>query len=177
MRILLILPALLALAIACGGDDSSPGDSATGTPTPAFTGCRPFAPLSPDTHTIRIRKATGTTASIITTLVDTSAERATGLSDATCLPADSGMLFAFPEDTNITFTMRETEIPLSIAFILENGEIVHMLDMEPLSTETYASPVPFRYAIEAEQGWFARNGVAVGDIAEVNPVFSQRATN
>jgi uncharacterized membrane protein (UPF0127 family) len=177
MRLLFLLPALLVLGIACSGDDSSSGGPATGTPTPAFTGCRPFAPLSPDTHTIRIRKAAGTTASIITTLVDTASERAVGLSDATCLPKDSGMLFAFPEDTNITFTMRDTEIPLSIAFILETGEIVHMLEMEPHSMETYASPVPFRYAIEAAQGWFAQNGVAVGDVAEIDPVFSQRATN
>lgn len=173
MRPFFAISALVTvLAISCGGSDSGPNGL---TPTPEFTGCMKFAPLSPDTHTIRIRKAIGTTATLITQLADTSAERGVGLSERDCLPEDSGMLFAFPQDTTITFNMRETEIPLTIAFIRADGEIVHMLDMQPLSQDSYASPEPFRYAIEVEQGWFAENGVVIGDIAEIEARFSQNA--
>lgn len=177
MRLLLLLfPALTLLAIACGGNDDSGGDTPpTATPTPEFTGCRPFSPLSPDTHTIRISKASGTTASLIITLADDGAERGVGLSNATCLPEDSGMLFAFPIDSQTTFQMRETELPLSIAFIQADGEIVSIQDMTPLSGDVYSSPAEYRYAIEVAQGWYAENGVAVGDVAEIDPLFSENA--
>lgn len=176
MRLLSLLPALMLLAIACGGDDDSDTNTqATGTPTPEFTGCRPFSPLSPDTHTVRIAKASGTTASVIITLADDSSERGVGLSNATCLPEDSGMLFAFPSDTQTTFQMRETELPLSIAFIQADGEIVSIQDMTPLSGEVYSSPVEYRYAIEVAQGWYAENGVLVGDVAEIEETFSANA--
>lgn len=136
-----------------------------------------FSPQSPDTHTIRISKAGGTTATLIIQLADSPAERGVGLSNRNCLPEDGGMLFAFPDDTTISFQMRDTLIPLSIAFIQADGEIVYMVDMEPRSSEIYASPVPYRYAIEVSQGWFAENGVALGDTADIADSFSANAAN
>ena len=177
MRFLLAIPAIITLlAIACGGDSDT--DSPNGvTPTPVFTGCMKFSPQSRNTHTIRISKAGGTTATVIVQLLDTPGERGAGLANRDCLPEDSGMLFAFPDDTTISFQMRDTLIPLSIAFIQAGGEIVHIVDMEPRATESYVSPVPYRYAIEVSQGWFADNGVALGDTADIAESFSASATN
>ncbi len=172
MRLLFVLFAALALAGACGDDSDSPPDTSG---TPARTGCPKFAPLSPDTHTIRIQKAAGTTATLIIQLADNNAERGTGLSNRECLPEDSGMLFAFPSDTTTTFQMRDTTIPLTIAFIQADGEIVDILDMQPNASESYASAVPYRYAIEVAQGWFAEQGVALGDIAQIDEVLSLNA--
>ena len=175
MRLLLAISAVITLlAIACSGDSDTDSPNSI-TPTPVFTGCMRFAPLSPNTHTIRIIKAGGTTATVIVQLSDTPGERGAGLANRDCLPDDSGMLFAFPEDTTISFQTRETLIPLTIAFIQADGEIVHIVDMEPQASESYVSPVPYRYAIEVSQGWFAENGVAPGDVADITESFSNAA--
>lgn len=172
MRSVLLVALVWLAASACSGGSDS-GISQTDQPT----GCPQFAPQSPNTHTIRILKVGGTTATLIVQLSDTSAERGAGLANRDCLPEDSGMLFAFPEDTTISFQMRDTLIPLSIAFIQAGGEIVHIVDMEPRATESYFSPVSYRYAIEVSQGWFAENGVALGDTANIAESFSANATN
>lgn len=176
MRLLFALTLSLLFVLACGGGDSA-DPTATSTASPQFTGCPKFAPLSPNTHTIRIAKATGTTATVIVQLADTAAERATGLMDRDCLPEDSGMLFAFPEDTSTPFYMKDTLIPLTIAFIQADGTIVHIEDMQPNTTDNHVSPEPYRYAIEVSQGWFAANGVAVGDVAGIDEMFSANASN
>ncbi len=95
-------------------------------------------------------------------IADTSAERAVGLMHRTSLGDDSGMLFAFPSDTEATFYMKDTLVPLTVAFVKADGTIVHFEDMEPQTETRHHSSEPYRYAIEANLGWFAAHGVAVG---------------
>jgi uncharacterized membrane protein (UPF0127 family) len=100
-------------------------------------------------------------------IADTSDERHKGLSNRGCLGDDWGMLFVFANDVQSTFSMRETLIPLSIAFIAADGKIIEIEDMEPLTTELHGAPAPYRYAIEANQGWFANAGIGAGDVASI----------
>ncbi|MDY6910946.1 MAG: DUF192 domain-containing protein [Chloroflexota bacterium] len=94
-----------------------------------------------------------------------------GLSGRTSL--DGGMLFDFQETVNAAFQMRETLIPLSIAFISEENTIVDILDMQPLAAELYYSDEPYRYAIEVNQGFFTENFIQTGDRVEFLETNSQ----
>ena len=77
-----------------------------------------------------------------------------------------GMLFVYRQDRILSFWMKNTFIPLSIAFLDSNGRIVHITDMQPQTTTSHRSPVPARYALEMNQGWFDKAGVKVGDRAK-----------
>lgn len=90
-----------------------------------------------------------------------------GLMYRESLPENAGMLFDFQNDTNSGFWMRNTLIPLSIAFITADGVIVHIEDMDPLTEELHYSPSPYRYAIEGNQGWYTRNDITVGDTVTI----------
>jgi len=83
------------------------------------------------------------------------------------LPEDAGMLFDFQADVQARFWMRNTLIPLSIAFVDKDGVIVHIEDMEPQTEDLHLSPSLYRYAIEVNQGWYADNGLAAGDTVRV----------
>ena len=97
----------------------------------------------------------------------TPAERGCGLSRRTHLPEDQGMLFVFPRPNILAFWMKDTSLPLSIAFLDDTGQILSIQKMAPMQTaERYRSPRPVRYALEVNQGWFAGRGIAVGDAAE-----------
>ncbi|RMF62729.1 MAG: DUF192 domain-containing protein [Calditrichaeota bacterium] len=79
------------------------------------------------------------------------------------LPENQGMLFVFPGPRVLTFWMRNTFIPLDIAFIDENGVIVDIQHMVPLDeTRRYVSAAPAQYALEVNVGWFRKHGVQVG---------------
>jgi uncharacterized membrane protein (UPF0127 family) len=90
--------------------------------------------------------------------------RAQGLMFRDSLAPNSGMLFVFPHDDIYPFWMKNTRIPLSIAFITSSGEIVGISRMQPFDTVTMHMPSwPFRYAIEMDSGWFRAHGVKEGD--------------
>ena len=93
--------------------------------------------------------------------------REVGLMNRSALGADAGMLFVFPSDTNAAFWMKDTLIPLSIAFLRADGTIVHIEDMQPQTETNHYSTEPYRYAIEANQGWFAARGVVEGGLADI----------
>jgi uncharacterized protein len=93
----------------------------------------------------------------------TRAARQRGLMFRRSLPADHGMLFLFPEAIVLDFWMKDTPIPLSIAFADASGRIVRIADMEPDSLADVSSVVPARYALEMTRGWFAQHGIAEGD--------------
>ena len=102
--------------------------------------------------------------SLIVELAATPAARTCGLSHREDLPQNRGMLFIFPSPSPETFWMKDTLIPLSIAFVDNAGQIMNIQDMTPMQTEElYSSQGPARYAIEVNQGWFERNGIAAGD--------------
>lgn len=100
-------------------------------------------------------------------IADTPEKRAKGLMDRESLPDLAGMLFVWPEDTASGFWMKDTLIPLSIAFIDANGVIVHIEDMEPLDETLHRSPKPYRWTVEANQGWFEEHGIGVGDTTQM----------
>lgn len=90
-----------------------------------------------------------------------------GLMFREALPENQGMLFVYPYEQILSFWMRNTFMPLDIAFIDRNGVIVSIQQMEPLDEERrYLSPVPVQYALEMNRGWFERNGVRVRDRVE-----------
>ena len=82
------------------------------------------------------------------------------------LPKDSGMLFIFSQPEEKSFWMKNTKIPLSIAYLDENGSILNIEDMSPNSTEGVASRGKAKYAIEVNQGWFDSKGINPGDRVE-----------
>lgn len=92
--------------------------------------------------------------------------RARGLMGVASLPEDRGMAFVWPEPTTGTFWMKDTLIPLSIAFVDADGRIVTIREMTPCTTAdcpTYAAEAPYMWAVEANAGWFDRHGIEVGD--------------
>ena len=92
------------------------------------------------------------------------AERAKGLMERRQLGKDAGMLFIFEREDYHGFWMKNTLIPLSVAFMDREGKIAKITDMEPLTLETHDPPKPILYALEMNKGWFAANGIKVGDI-------------
>jgi uncharacterized membrane protein (UPF0127 family) len=93
----------------------------------------------------------------------TPSARRRGLMHRDSLPDDRGMLFIFPREKLLTFWMKDTHIPLSIAFARTDGTIVHIADLEPHSERPVSSRSPARYALEMNRGWFLRHGVLEGD--------------
>lgn len=88
--------------------------------------------------------------------------RMTGLMHRRMMPENRGMLFVFPHAAPQSFWMMNTYIPLSIAFIDEHGAIVNIADMKPLTTDAHPSAKPAKYALEMNQGWFAKRGIKAG---------------
>jgi uncharacterized membrane protein (UPF0127 family) len=84
-------------------------------------------------------------------------------------PEDRGMLFVFGEEQELSFWMKNTLIPISIAFIHSEGRIVDIQDMKPLDDDppSYVSAEPARYALEVNQGFFEERGIKVADRAEL----------
>jgi len=124
---------------------------------------RSYVPPPPYTATLQFDTGSGVRPLLYVEVADSAEERAQGLMRRESLPEDTGMLFVWPEDTESGFWMKDTLVPLSIAFVDAGGTIVDIQDMAPLDETLHYSASPYRYAIEAGQGWFAENGIAVGD--------------
>ena len=106
---------------------------------------------------------------LIVEVAATPYARSCGLSHRSSIPEDEGMLFVYPSRRILSFWMKDTEIPLSIAFIDDTGRIVSIQKMAPFQQkERYLSPHPARYALEVNQGWFEKHGIGIGDIVELN---------
>ena len=88
--------------------------------------------------------------------------RARGLMYRKELSPNAGMLFVFPQPAVQCFWMRNTLIPLSIAFIADDGMIIDIVDMTPMTENSHCSSAPVRLALEMEQGWFAKRGITIG---------------
>lgn len=93
-------------------------------------------------------------------------EQQQGLMHRETLGEYAGMLFVFERDRHLSFWMKNTYIPLSIAYISKNGVIKSIYDMQPESLRPVESEVAVRFALELPQGAFARSGAAVGDRIE-----------
>lgn len=88
----------------------------------------------------------------------TPAARTQGLMYRTRLDTDAGMLFVFPESGNYCMWMRNTRIPLSVAFLDARGAVINVAEMQAQSLEHHCAAGQARYALEMNAGWFARNG-------------------
>lgn len=133
----------------------------------ACSGASPAASPTPFGGFNAIRIGNGRTSWLLHVAVaDTDPERANGLMNITTLPADRGMAFVFASPTTATFWMKDTLIPLSIAFVA-NGRILALREMTPCTADpctTYdAGGSPYTLAIEANAGYFSSKGIAVGD--------------
>jgi uncharacterized protein len=97
----------------------------------------------------------------------TGDERSKGLMYRKNLPDGEGMLFIFERDEVLSFWMKNTYIPLSIAFIASDGKIIDIKDMYPQDENPVVSSRSVRYALEVPMGWFLRSGVSTGDMVIV----------
>ena len=104
-------------------------------------------------------------------IADTQETQQLGLMNVTesDLPTDRGMIFVFDQDRYLSFWMRNTIIPLDIAYIRSDGTIVKTYTMEPLNEEGYPSVEPARFALEVRAGQFAQKGIRMGDHVEIPP--------
>jgi hypothetical protein len=139
----LAVAALLLLLAACGGTSPSPR-----------------AVIETDAGDVMVHVE----------VADSPAERAKGLMGRQHLPEDAGMVFLFPGDSTSAFWMKDTLIPLSIAFYGADGRIVRILDMEPCRRDpcrVYDPHATYRGALEVNRGAFRRWGVVAGDRVRV----------
>ncbi len=95
-------------------------------------------------------------------LAVTPSARERGLMHRDTLPDDHGMLFVYAEPERICMWMKNTPIPLSVAFLDGRGEIINIADMRPLSLDIHCAARPARYALEMTRGWFGRRGLSPG---------------
>ena len=93
----------------------------------------------------------------------TPEQRAVGLMHRQDMPAHEGMLFVFEAKREQCFWMKNTLLPLTAAFIDEDGSIVNLADMSPMTTQTHCSLRPVRYVLEMHKGWFAKKKMGPGD--------------
>ena len=95
-------------------------------------------------------------------LAVTPEQRQTGLMFRKEMPQQEGMLFVFEQVAQQCFWMRNTLLPLTAAFIADDGTIVNLADMKPQTTDSHCSAKPVRYVLEMNQGWFAKKGIQAG---------------
>lgn len=190
MRARVLLVTLVAVLAACADDPSGPVSGATPSPAPAPspTSVAPegvaTSPVTPADEaatsaapsirpsgpfpvaTVALHPRTGPPVEVAVHVAADRATRQRGLMGREHVPAGTGMLFVYPEDTDGAFWMKDTLVDLSIAFAEDSGRIVRILDMEPCTATpcpVYAPGQPYRTALEVPQGFFADVGVREGD--------------
>lgn len=99
---------------------------------------------------------------IDTQLALTPEQHTIGLMFRKEMPQSEGMLFVFESPVQQCFWMKNTLLPLTAAFIADDGTIVNLADMKPQTTESHCSLKPVRYVLEMNQGWFAKKGIKAG---------------
>lgn len=92
----------------------------------------------------------------------TPEQRAIGLMFRQNMPEYEGMLFVFEQATPQCFWMKNTLLPLTAAFVADDGSIVNLADMQPQTTTSHCSEKPVRFVLEMKQGWFAKRGLKKG---------------
>ena len=150
----LVLVALLFAGCGGAGTTGSTGASSAGDST---TGLQPLTIDASNGETVRLQVE----------IADTDAERQRGLMGRTSLGQDRGMLFVFDSEQTLSFWMKNTLIPLSVAYINSKGRIIDIQDMQPLDETSHPAAEPAQYALEVNQGYFAERGVEVGDVVRL----------
>ena len=89
-------------------------------------------------------------------------EQSTGLMFRATMGPNEGLLFAFEQSTQQCFWMKNTLLPLSVAFISDDGKVVNIDDMKPQTLDSHCSKQPVRFVLEMNRGWFAKRGIKPG---------------
>jgi uncharacterized protein len=143
-----------------GSEDHSPQETAAKKETSSGSSRLPI---------VTIDASGGKKVEVRVEIADDLFEQQRGLMYRKSLGKDRGMLFVYRREQWLSFWMRNTRIPLSIAYIDSKGRITDILDMKPLDDKPphYVSSEPVQYALEVNQGFFDEHGVKVGDHAEL----------
>jgi uncharacterized protein len=99
---------------------------------------------------------------IVAEVAATPQQRQIGMMMRTEMAQHEGMLFAFEQPTRQCFWMRNTLLPLSIAFVTDDGRIVNISEMQPQSDDTHCSEEPVRWVLEMNKAWFSKRGIKPG---------------
>jgi hypothetical protein len=158
-----VLPVALALALGCAAGGEDPEEVSQPPARQERSATAPIEP-APATGNAWIIFGADTVRAEVARTPD---ERARGLMYREDLPAGTGMLFVFPENDIRSFWMQNTYLALDIAFLDPSFRVVDIQQMEPESEDFHRSRAPAMYALEVPQGWFAEQGILVGDQAEV----------
>ncbi|MBI5949299.1 MAG: DUF192 domain-containing protein [Chloroflexi bacterium] len=157
------LPLLLALAIvanllaaACGGSPAAPAATVT-----------PEATATPGPNVLTVRGPDGQSARVTVEFAVTPEERQKGLMFREALAADAGMLFVFPRDNAGGFWMKDTLVPLTIAYIDASGTVQELREGVPRDLTNLRPAAAYRYVLEVNKGWFEANGLGVGAHVEL----------
>lgn len=143
-----------------------------------FTGALMVASLSahaqdsPQMNLDRVKLASGMHR-IDAQVAATPEQRQTGLMFRKNMPQHEGMIFVFEQASQQCFWMKNTLIPLSAAFVADDGTIVNIEDMKPLALDGHCSLQPVRYVLEMNKGWFAKKGIKAGSKLQ-GPMFQAR---
>ncbi|MGE0159595.1 MAG: DUF192 domain-containing protein [Gemmatimonadales bacterium] len=160
------LPLLVVLACAGGDDAASEGGSADARHADrnvVANGSIGSEARPPAGHAWIIFEAD----TVLAEVAASSEERASGLMYREEVPDGTGMLFVFPDVSVRSFWMANTYVPLDLAFLDTSFNVVDIVQMQPLVTDSYTSRAPAMYGLEVRQGWLGEHGIAVGDRAEV----------
>lgn len=95
-------------------------------------------------------------------VAQTPEQRSIGLMFRAEMPTHEGMLFVFEQPSVQCFWMKNTLLPLTAAFVADDGTIVNLADMKPQTTDSHCSTKPVRFVLEMNQGWFAKRGLKAG---------------
>ena len=112
---------------------------------------------------IKIIRQDGTEFIVKAEIAEKAEDRNHGYMERKNIPDGTGMLFVFEKDQILSFWMKNTPHPLSIAYIDSKGKIRNIYDMTPYSLSSIISTVSVRYALEVPQGWYKKNGITEGD--------------
>lgn len=134
----------ISMSVSCGGDTSD----------------KP----QPELPTVTLRSGA---VEMVAEVARSDEEQRVGLMFRKSLADGRGMIFVYDDDRRLSFWMKNTLVPLTIAFLAADGTIREIRDMEPGSLATVDSARFVRYALEAPRGWFGRVGLAVGDRFEL----------
>ncbi|MBE7518815.1 MAG: DUF192 domain-containing protein [Thermoflexaceae bacterium] len=111
----------------------------------------------------------GASARLTVEIAATPAARERGLMFRESLPEDRGMLFVFAASQHGGFWMKDTRIPLTIAYLDGDGRVLELHEGVPLATKALIPGQPYRYALEVNHGWFERHNLGVGAVVQIPP--------
>jgi uncharacterized membrane protein (UPF0127 family) len=154
-----------AVLLACGGGDRSQATQAP-APTAAPT-ISADAPLGTNLIPLTFTNSAGAKVNVSVRVEGNEPAREHGLMNVLKLPDNLGDLFVWSDvapnrDVAVQFWMKDTLLPLSIAFISSDGHVLEEQDMQAETTTLHTPHQPYRFALEVNQGWFDRNGIPVG---------------